>query len=204
MEKIAVFMNQDRGMANFYDCDYIMVIAQKLEALETERVMTFDRIMPEKPIQIRNDVQKIVEMIKDCEVVAFKEISGIPYSVFDSKGFYIFSVPDYADETLKGIFSELDAFQKTRDKQEEMIKNARPVETENPGIYYFDLQKVQELCPEISSKKALKQFLETTPFMELKLVCAHIPPWLKQDERFMVKAEEHKDCVNAIVTHRQC
>ncbi|HOV41162.1 MAG TPA: Fe-only nitrogenase accessory AnfO family protein, partial [Oscillospiraceae bacterium] len=45
--------------------------------------------------------------------------------------------------------------------------------------YYFDLAALQEKFPEISSKKALSQFFEETPFLELELVCTHLPPWIE-------------------------
>lgn len=204
MEKIAVFMSQDKGMANFYDCDYVIVFVQTEAGFETERVVTLDKIVPENPAQIRREVEKTVEIVKDCKAAAFGEISGIPFSVFDMAGFCIFSVPDYSDETLAGIFSDMEEFRKAQCEKEEMIKKARPVETQIPGVYFFDLQKVQEACPEISSKKALKEFLDTIPFMELKLVCAHIPPWLQNDARFTIKAEQKSNAVNALITLKQC
>ena len=56
-----------------------------------------------------------------------------------------------------------------------------PVETAN-GIYYLDLIKLQNAHPDISSKKALRAFIDNSPFIRLDLVCSHIPAWLKSPE----------------------
>ncbi|MDR2615541.1 MAG: hypothetical protein LBC28_03070, partial [Oscillospiraceae bacterium] len=47
-----------------------------------------------------------------------------------------------------------------------------------PGEYSFDLAALQAERPEISSKTALRDWLDNTPFTRLRLRCRHTPPWI--------------------------
>jgi hypothetical protein len=50
---------------------------------------------------------------------------------------------------------------------------------------------------------ALKDFLGTTPFYELHLKCAHVPPWM-EDDRYEIKTEPADGGVLAVVRKSNC
>ena len=85
-----------------------------------------------------------------------------------------------------------------------MVKNAGPVQTQTPGVYFLNLLELQKECPEISSKKALASFLSDTPFLELHLVCAHIPPWLIADSAHEKKIKKEEGGLYVTITKSQC
>ena len=107
---------------------------------------------------------------------------GIPFCVVDSFGFKIFSINELNNDCLDGIVEDIESSNMIEKMKKQIVENAMPVETETEGIFYLDLVLLQTECPEISSKKALKDFLNTTPFLELQLLCNHIPPWLENGE----------------------
>jgi hypothetical protein len=104
---------------------------------------------------------------------------------------------------LDGIEADvLDSFTEQNIK-EKIIKEARPVSTETEGIYYLDLVLLQTECPDVSSKKAMKDFFSNTPFLELHLICRHLPPWIEGDETLKIDAQPKDGNVYAII-RRQC
>lgn len=204
MEKVAVFLNHDNNLCNIYEAVcYEVYDKQESGILKLERV-PFQKILPSAPSLVRMQLQQVLATMADCKVAAFGEISGIPYSVFDMAGFHIFQLEKFLEGTVEGIYEDLQELENARMQQEEMRKKAVPMETGTPGVYYFDMIKILEENPELSTKKALLPFFESTPFMELKMLCGHIPPWLEKDERFTMKSENTKDGILVLLTHKQC
>jgi len=70
-------------------------------------------------------------------------------------------------------------------------------------VFSLDLIALQNECPEVSSKKAMADFLENTPFLELHLVCKHIPPWIENSGKYNIKAQNIDGAVSAVIT-RKC
>ncbi len=124
--------------------------------------------------------------------------------VFNQKGYCIFCAEMADQNTLDGMVKDMEDSDEKRRRKEEMIKNAGPVETQTPGIYFLDLAQLQKECPEISSKKALLPFFSNTPFLELQLVCAHIPPWLETDASYEKKIRKEVGGLHITVTRKQC
>ena len=106
-------------------------------------------------------------------------INGLIYNVFDRMRFAIFEIDSLDDSMLDKIIADI------HHNFHEMNNNVptvtTPVETTS-GIYYLDLIKLQNAHPDISSKKALRSFIDNKPFVRLDLVCSHIPAWLKSPE----------------------
>lgn len=204
MNRVAVFMNSMNRLSNFYECDRYGIYEKTTAGYQLVTTVIFAKIVPISPFQIRKDVNRLISLLQDCKIAAFGEISGIPYSAFDMAGIHIFQIPEYTEEALNGIWEDVEELEKEKLQKKEMLSSAKPIETEAAGVYYFDLIKVQEVSPEVSSKKALVDFFNTTPFMELKLVCAHIPPWIERDGRFQIKSEKTDKGYHALITWKQC
>ncbi len=202
MEKAAFFYNQDKKMAEFYQCCGYSIYEMEQEKLIKTGETVFTPIAPSSPAAVRTKVNELIAGLGDCKAVAFGSISGIPYSAFDMAGFCIFQLTDNSRESIEGLLEELGQFKKEQSKVSQA--KAVPEETGVEGVYRFDLIGAQEKNPELSSKKALIPFFESTPFVELKIICTHIPPWLEKDERFLVRTEKTAAGQLAVITHRQC
>lgn len=204
MDGIAVFTDESGNMANFYDCTRINMYAKTDDVFKLQKTVEYEKIEPSSPLKIRRDTEALIELIESCDTAAFKEIFGIPYSVFDMAGYNIFSIDYYSEEMLMGIEEDIEALNDSNRKKEKMLDSAKPVETDTPGVYYFDLLQVQTKCPDITSKQAIKSFLDETPFMELRLICAHMPPWIEKDARFKVESEKIDRGIYSVITLKQC
>lgn len=204
MRKIAVFKDDTGKMTNFYGCSSFTVYEETESGIEEVCSQNFQAVEPSSPALIRQQTMKIQESVPECRIAAFGEISGIPYSAFDMAGYQIFQIQDAEEETIKGIFADIRELEQANEAAKEQLKQAVPVETASPGVFFLDLLKIQNEHPEISSKKILLPFFEQTPFMELKLICGHVPPWLLRDERFAIQSEQTDQGFTALITHQQC
>jgi hypothetical protein len=123
----------------------------------------------------RDALGGFLDRLGDCRIAAGAGLTGVLYRALDSRGYSIFDTGDVSPRTLDGILADLNATEAPGSASAPV----RPVETETPGVYELNLFRLQEAHPDVSSKQALREFLEMTPFFELRLICAHIPPWLE-------------------------
>ncbi|KXL53134.1 iron only nitrogenase protein AnfO [Anaerotignum neopropionicum] len=204
MGGIAVFTDENGNLANFYQCVQIKIYVKEKDGFRQKKTICFEKIEPTSPVEIRRKTENLLNFIKECNTVAFKEIFGIPFTVFDKAGCNVFSIEDNTMEQLAEIENDILTLQEERKKREELGSSIAPVETDIPGVYFFDLMKAQEKYPELTSKKVLKPFFDTVPFMELSLICAHMPPWLERDPRFKIKTEKKGLQLHLSITYKQC
>lgn len=202
MDQIAVF-SRDRELVPFAECNMAAIYKRIEEGWEIIRTDSFFPLTGKTIKERRGEADKISDLIKEVTAIACKEITGIPFSVFDRKGYCIFSIEDISNETLNGIITDIEESDEKKRLMEEMLKGACPVETQTPGVYMLNLKELQKEYPDISSKKALKPFLSDTPFLELHLICEHVPPWLERDAAYEKKIQEKEAGRYILVTKKQ-
>lgn len=203
MEKIAVF-SKDQELVPFSECDQVEMLQKEGALWQTAGTAFFSPIKGNTVLELRKETEAVLMHIKDTNAILCKEISGIPFSVFNQRGFCIFCADQADPDTLDGMIKDIEESNEKQKRKEEMIKNAGPVETDTPGIFFLDLLELQKECPEVSSKKALLPFLSDTPFLELHLICAHMPPWLEMNDSYEKKVIPKEGKVMVTVTKKQC
>jgi len=196
MSKIAVFTDENRALCDFFEaCKFLFY--EKKDKWEVTGEADFERITPSSPAKTRKAVSDLLPLINGCEIIAGGTLVGIPYSVFNIAGLHIFEIGEIADAVFDGITEDIESNIASRKKSAE---NSKPVETDTPGVYALDLIALQSEFPEISSKKAMADFLENTPFLELRLICKHVPPWIENSGKYNVAARDN----NEVVITRRC
>ena len=203
MSKIAVIANKSSEVCDFFEASRFVIFEKKADKWAVASEPEFEKIVPSVPAQTRKMTEKLLPLIDGCKIVAAKSLVGIPYSVFDMAGFHIFQVESVNDSLFDEILKDIQNADAQANLKERIIAEARPVETDTPGVYSLDLIALQNECPEVSSKKAMAEFLETTPFLELHLTCKHIPPWIENSGKYEIKAKDSGGAVNAVIT-RKC
>lgn len=181
--KLSVLIRDDQSVAGIEDCCQISVY--QLEKNRWSEVHSFQWQLGELSgmSHIRKGVQGLIEQLGDCRVIIGRKITGLPYHVFNKNGFHIFEADSpISSELFDAIQGELTQAATEREEQNSDGQKIHktPYSLNNDGIYYLNLIELHQAFPEISSKKALRQFLLETPFSELHLVCNHIPPWLNE------------------------
>ncbi len=203
MEKIAV-ISKDQELVPFLYCNLVEIFEKVGEQWQAVRTASFSPITGNTIEKLRKEAEAIMTLAEDAKAVLCRELSGIPFSVFNQNGYCIFCSEKADQDTFDGMIKDIEESDEKRRRKEAMIQNAGPVETQTPGIYFLDLVQLQKECPEISSKKALLPFLSNTPFLELQLVCAHIPPWLETYDSYEKKVLNGNGKVHITITRKQC
>jgi len=203
VSKIAVFTNKASEICDFFDAGKFLIYEKKSDKWEITGKPEFEKIVPSAPAQTRKTTGGLLPLIEGCDIIAGGALVGIPYSVFDMAGFHIFQIESISDSIFDEIVKDIQNADAQNNLKERIIKEARPVETGTPGMYTLDLIALQNECPEVSSKKAMADFLENTPFLELHLICKHIPPWIENSGKYIIKAQNIDGAVSAVIT-RKC
>lgn len=203
MDQIAVYTREGE-LAPFYDCNMVTIYEKQENGWKPAREASFAPIKGTTVKEQREEVQNTAAFAEGAKAILCKEINGIPYSVFDRKGYGIFCTEEADEDTFDGVLSDLEESDEKKRIRVEMVKNAGPAQTQTPGIYFLNLLELQKECPEISSKKALTAFFSNTPFLELHLVCAHIPPWLSMDSAYEKKIRKEEGGLYVTITKSRC
>jgi len=206
VSKIAVFTDKESGICDFFNANRFLIY-EKREGNRTDKWtitgdIGFERILPAGPAQTRKMTEALLPLLEGCDIMAGGTLVGIPYSVFDRAGLHIFEIKILNDNVLDEMVKDIQHADDERNLKEKIISETRPVETGTPGVYSLDLIALQSKCPEITSKKAMADFLENTPFLELHLTCKHIPPWIENSGKYNIRAQNINDAVNAVITKK--
>jgi len=205
MYTIAVFTNQDTQICDFFNADrFIRFERGNAGIWEATSAALFAPVTPSNPAETRKKVQALLPLIEGCDVLAGGSLVGIPFAVFDQAGLHIFEINAMNDSIFNGIIEDICTANAALVTKENIIKNAQPVETSTPGVYFLDLVALQKEYPEVTSKKAMVDFLRDTPLLELRLVCKHIPPWIENAGLYNVQVTSEKDGVVEAVITKKC
>jgi len=128
--------------------------------------------------EIRDCMRSLILDLSGCSVLVGTSVAGIPYHVLDRMGFSIFEAEALSDHLLDGLLDDITQSEGELSAQQ---TPAEPVPLDDEGRWFLDLVALQEKHPEISSKQALRPFLKKKQFLELILICTHLPPFLEQE-----------------------
>lgn len=156
--------------------------------------------------EVRSSVRTVALNLEDCRIVIGKNVSGIAYHILDRLGFYIFEVHEYHPDMFDDIVRDVEEMDGSKERGGDIP--LEPYSPENDGVYYLDLIKLQDMYPDISSKKAMAEFLNHEVFLRFELICRHMPPWMEQikDRRKLNYSIEKigEDSCRVIITRQNC
>lgn len=203
MDKIAVFTDDSSEVCDFFDASRFLIFEKTSGGWVVTSELAFEKLTPSSPAQMRQAATELLPLLEGCKVLAGGALVGIAFSIFDRAGLHIFEINAADDDIFDSMLEDIRGAGADRLAREKLITETHPIETNVPGVYALDLIALQRECPEISSKKAMMDFLENTPFLELHLACKHIPPWIENAGKYDVSVTENSgSAVRAIVTRR--
>ncbi len=181
------------------DC-VVKVFTKQGARWAAERQLPVQLATGDAPAVVRDKLKGLILALGGCKVIAGSSISGLAYNILTRMGFYIFEISKVTEDVLDGIAEDV----RTEGTPKE-VPPVRPFpsETETAGVYWLDLIALQTVSPGISSKKALKPFFESTPFVCLELLCSHLPPWLENEQGLKIQTFAEEGRVRAVIT-RAC
>ncbi|MDR3277771.1 MAG: hypothetical protein LBT12_03270 [Oscillospiraceae bacterium] len=203
MERIAVFL-KDGALGDFFGANMFRVYSKADGEWKQERDTPFEPIAATSPAMMRGSVERLLPLIADCSVIAGGTLLGIPFLTFNVAGLHIFEIKETSGALFDEMMNDVRSSEAERRRLDGAVRDARPAETQIPGVYVLDLVGLQTEFPAVSSKQAMSEFLENTLFTELRLLCGHVPPWIKNGGKYDIQSTNKPDgSVLAIITRKR-
>ncbi|QCC85373.1 hypothetical protein DDIC_05685 [Desulfovibrio desulfuricans] len=203
---IAVLENTDNSITNMENCTRLSVwlrdwsVGKGWHAAES---VPFSLEGCDTLAKMRDKLRQLASLLPADSAIAGASISGVAYNELSRMGFCLCELDAFTPDILDALASEILA-----SAQGEAEVPTAPTPTDAPGVYSINLMEVQAAHPDITSKKALRPFLASTPFVELKIICGHMPPWLEEhlrQHRLTCSIARQEDgTVHASISHALC
>ncbi|WP_238948601.1 Fe-only nitrogenase accessory AnfO family protein [Clostridium sp. YIM B02569] len=173
MDEIGVFLNEKDLISSFEEARYVKIFAKEKYLWKTKKTILINRAGGEKSInEIRQEYKNVINEMDDCKIIIVTKAFGIPYSVFYMGDFSVWELEgnpfDYFDEIIKNEMVQ----EENENKEVEIAKKL------GDGYFMIDLQELELINPEITSKKAIIPYLEKEDVKKIEVRCCHVPPWL--------------------------
>ncbi|WP_026889539.1 Fe-only nitrogenase accessory AnfO family protein [Clostridium beijerinckii] len=172
MEKIAVFLKENDEIGSFTESKCVNIFVNEYGGWLIKKKLNVDLSNVNNMKAIRETFLKLISEMEDCRIVVVNKAFGIPYSVFYAEDFSVWELEgnpfDYFDEIIKNEMVQ----EENENKEVEIAKKL------GDGYFMIDLQELELINPEITSKKAIIPYLEKEDVKKIKVHCCHVPPWL--------------------------
>lgn len=177
MEPIIAVLNRDGVPSSIERCTSVLLFCRTGEHWTVNEEIPWHLIASEDPQDVRDQVRSLILELGECRIIVAERLAGLAYHVFDRMGFAVFEAADIGDDLFDSVLSDVQTAAEQPDEEP-----LGPVACDNQGRYELDLIALQKKHPEISSKRALREFLRANRnFYELRVFCSHVPPWLEAE-----------------------
>ena len=174
MCKIAICYNEKNTLCDLLSARHITVFQRESGHWRPIQELCW-QVVDSAPAALRVTLRALAAELNDCKILLCTKISGIAYQELTRSGIALFEADALSDGPLDQILQDVLAHSAPDDAQPDVPKS--PVCANGDGHYTFDLIAAQMSDPELSSKRALRGFLEKQDFLSLELICDHLPPW---------------------------
>lgn len=175
LKRIAVIVNDEQELSPFEKGSFINIYYKNNTHWELFKEVRYYINTTMSLSDLRENIKSLIMELEECKIIVGKVMSGLAYNIFDRNGFAIFEAKNITSSILDDMYNEVISLKAEAANSEQVALS--PVQAEENGVFYINLMELQAKHPEISSKKAIKPFLETTPFFKLEVICSHVPPW---------------------------
>jgi hypothetical protein len=170
---VAVIKDHSGNLSSFGGQNVVSIYRRQERMWVCARTLLFDAGSTQEAM--RTNIRNFAAALGDARIVLGRSVSGIAYTVLNQMGFHICEMEQFSTECLDDLVEAIGA------NNDSGVAAKKPAPTDEPGQYVFDLSAALAAYPELSSKKILRPFFDSTPFHELKIFCGHLPPWLPSE-----------------------
>ena len=202
-ERIALTINSESRLCPFPESAYIKILQKTSGNWQTEKLLPIN-LQVTNTEELRRRIRALLAALPECKILLSASISGLPYHIFDKMGFAIFEAPSVSENLLNDIVKDVDT-NKNELAADSLIPRS-PIEI-SPGYYYLDYLLLESKHPEITTKKAMLPFFDSTPFFSLTVRLSHLPPWLENGEyakRYDISNKKSDNVVLVTIKNKIC
>lgn len=185
-ETIALCLGDNDGLCDIFRTTTVVIKGWTDDQWNTLHRCDIAMNSPTSIGEMKGAAMGLVKALGDCRILVAKKFTGVCYQVLSAQDLYLFELEKEADTILSQCLEEVHSLQRR-----EATPKA-PVATDLAGVFALDFIALQEKYPEISTKMALKSFLQEKAFQELWLKCKHLPPWLEGEAVTVRQMEENE------------
>lgn len=205
-QRIAVMVDAENRTSSPEQCACIQIYRSGESGWLVEKAISWSLLDAKDMSEIRDKVRELIGQLGACNILICRKITGVAYHIFEKHGFELFEAEELVDGIFDQILADLDEAEETAKTLRSMPKE--PICPNDDGVYYLNLIELQQQFPEISSKKAMQNFMENTVFYRFELICNHLPPWteeLMQRKNYGYTTEILDDTAKRyIITRKAC
>jgi Fe-only nitrogenase accessory protein AnfO len=199
--KIAVILDDNKNTTSLENASSVGIYEKLGDGWVLKKHIFIDICFDNDMSLIRQSLTDLAEKINDSKIIAGRSVTGLIFNIFDRLGFYIFEIENHSERIFDSIIKEIEGVQ---NKKQEVTVSKEPIEVDIQGYYFLDLSEVLKQNPPLSSKKILQPFFDEKPFVQLELICSHLPPWIEINPALFVKTELVNGKIKATISKKAC
>lgn len=146
--------------------------------------------------QVKAAIAALVDILGDCRVLLSGEVRGLPYSVLQEQHEFRTWKSEGSLEQQLDYVRNREQEAAARKKYEIVLRANQPVPAPlpvhggAPGHFWIDLRAALEHPSNPTSRNVLIPFLSVGRFVQLEILCGHLPKWMAWEfERLDLAAE---------------
>jgi Fe-only nitrogenase accessory protein AnfO len=176
--KIAVLVDGAEQAISFGETGIVKLYCKQNDGWKAAKEIVFGIDDLVSINEIRERIRKMAEALDDCKVFVAAEVAGVPYAILEGMGFNIWKIKGAPAEFLDYIAEKEAQGQTVTVKA---VEKPIPVKTGREGCYFIDLKTILDKDSTLTSKQVLLPFLQNTDFIELEVICEHVPLWFAKE-----------------------
>jgi Fe-only nitrogenase accessory protein AnfO len=179
IQEIAAILGPDGSSIPLSEPGTVVVYHRVRGSWERDREMAFSIVEARGLRDLRNKVEELKALLRDCRVFVASSASGALFFELEKARFSVWEIAGTPAEFLDSVWRD----EKAEQTAAFLPPDAgipSPTET-SPGHFSISIREIQGKRPEVSSKQVLQDFVRKGAFAELEVLCDHLPPWIEVD-----------------------
>lgn len=177
--EIAIFVGRDGLIASMQEAGEIRVYQHYCGTWDMCRKMPFFLDTVRGLHSMRDYMKTVLHFLGECRIFIGLAVSGVLFFELEKAGFTIWEATGLPLEVLQGVLEEEGNRISSRAKATAAISKPEPREI-SPGFYSISLKDIQNCGGRVTSKQVLIPLLQKMDFIDLEIICSHVPPWLEE------------------------
>lgn len=189
ISEIAVMAGSDGRTVPLNEPGTVIVYRWNRGAWQEVRTLPFALDEESGLAGLRRKMTELNNFLGGCRTFVTASACGAVFFELEKAGCTVWVVPGSPEDFLDAIRRDV-----TADLEEDFLLSAgdsipAPVEIAF-GRFTISIKEIQGNHPEVSSRMVLQEFIRTGAFIELEIVCDHVPPWIEVEaERLGIAIE---------------
>ncbi len=177
--EIAVFAGRDGLTASIQEAGEIQVYQYYCGKWDMCRSMPFHLHAAKELQGMREHMKTVLHFLGECRTFIGLSVNGLPFFELEKAGFTVWEAEGLPAEVLDGVLEEEKKLIAAAEETAEAVIIPEPMEI-SPGYYSISLKDIQNYSGKVTSKQLLIPLLQKMDFINLEIICSHVPPWLEE------------------------